>query len=162
MTTWKTIALTRRTFVGKVMSLLFNPRMMVIKTRQQDLSWSNLVLDHQPGGSARVWAAISGCPQRISSSEYSSLPPQPPLTYSLLGLQSPGLIAQGSHQINPPQPTLFYSYDPAPFKPQEYLSHPGVGPAFKTYFETGRLSSSLRLPTSSGYYEWLWVKSALN
>ena len=38
MTTGKTIALTRRTFVGKVMSLLFNPRMMVIKTRQQDLS----------------------------------------------------------------------------------------------------------------------------
>ena len=85
MTTGKTIALTRWTFAGKVMPLLFNPLMMVIKTKQQDLSWSNLVLDHQHGGSARVWAVISGCSQRIISSEYSSLPPQPPLTYSLLG-----------------------------------------------------------------------------
>ena len=38
MTTGKTIALTRWTFAGKVMPLLFNPLMMVIKTKQQDLS----------------------------------------------------------------------------------------------------------------------------
>ena len=72
MTIGNTIALTRRTFVGKLMSLLFKPPMVGIKTKQQDLVTT-------------VWPVSSGCPQRISSSEYSSLPPQPPVTYTLLG-----------------------------------------------------------------------------
>ena len=65
MTTGKTIALTRRTFVGKVMSLLFN--MLSAKSLQSSPTLSDPIDDSPPGSpipgilQARTleWVAIS-------------------------------------------------------------------------------------------------------
>ena len=67
MTTGKTIALTRRTFVGKVMSLLFNKLSAAAKSLQSCPSLCNPIDGSLPGSpvpgilQARIleWVAIS-------------------------------------------------------------------------------------------------------
>ena len=51
MTTGKTIALTRWTFVGKVISLLFN----MLSRKQQNWTWNNRLVPNRKRSTSRLW-----------------------------------------------------------------------------------------------------------
>ena len=108
MTTEKTIALTRRTFVGKVMSLLFNMLSRLVIRRKQ---WQPICLENPIGGGA--WkAAVHGVAEgQIQQSDFTftfhfhALEKEMATHSSVLAWRIPGtgepggLPSRGSHTV---------------------------------------------------------------